>query len=83
MERKRDSRQATLSVFGFALGCALAGFILRLLLIPTGLVGRTSNVMILEGDIGGYIARALLFALFAGVAGAVIAFIHNEFAKRS
>lgn len=83
MEHKRESHQATLSVLGFAVGCALAGFILRLLLVPTGLVGRTSNFMILEGDVGGYVIRALVFALFAGIAGAVIAFIHNEFAKRS
>ena len=80
MERKRDSR---LSVLGFAIGCALAGFILRLLLVPSGLVGRTSNIMILEGDFGGYIVRALLFALLAGIAGTIIALIHNEFAKRS
>ncbi len=83
MDRSRDSRPTTLNVFGFAFGCALAGFILRFLLIPVGLAGRTGNSMIIEGDLGGYLLRALILALFTGIAGAVIAFVHNEFAKRS
>ena len=83
MKGNRELRFATINIFGFAAGCAVAGFILRLLLIPTGLVGGRSNVMILEGDVVGYIVRALAFAFFAGIAGSVIAFIHNEFVKRS
>jgi hypothetical protein len=78
----RESRQATLNVFGFALGYAVAGFVVRLLLIPTDLGGRTNTLMISEGDIGSYVIRALLFAFFAGIAGAIVAVIHNEFAKR-
>jgi hypothetical protein len=82
MERNFEPRPATLNTFGFAIGSALAGFILRLLLIPSGLVGRSSTLMLAEGDIGGYLVRALIFALFAGIAGMIIAIVHNEFAKR-
>jgi hypothetical protein len=56
---------------------------LRLLLVPAGLVGRTANLMMFEGDFWWYIVRAFLFALFAGIAGAIIAAVHNEFLKRS
>lgn len=83
MQRNRESYPGTLNVLGFAVGCALAGFMLRLLLVPAGLVGRAGNLMIFEGDFGWFILRAILFALFAGVAGAIIAAIHNEFVKRS
>jgi hypothetical protein len=83
MDRNRDSHPGTLNVFGFAVGCALAGFIVRIMLLPTGLAGRASALSIVEGDIGGYIVKALVFGLFVGIAGAIIAFIHNEFAKRS
>lgn len=82
MERGR-SQHATLSVFGFSVGCGLAGLIIRLLLLPTGLAGRTTNLMLVEGDLGGYLIRLFLFAFLAGIAGAVIAWVHNEFAKRS
>jgi len=40
-------------------------------------------LMIFEGDFGWFIIRAMLFALFAGIAGAIVAAIHNEFVKRS
>jgi hypothetical protein len=83
MERNPKTQQATLNTFGFALGCALAGFILRLLIIPSGLEGRSSTLMLAEGDFGGYVVRALVFALFSGIAGMVIALVHNEFAKRT
>ena len=83
MERNREPQQAILNTFGFALGSALAGFILRLLLIPSGLEGRSSTLMLAQGDIGGYIVRALIFALFSGIAGMIIAIVHNEFAKRT
>jgi hypothetical protein len=83
MNRNRESYPGTLSVLGFAVGCALAGFMLRLLLVPAGLVGRTANLMMFEGDFWWYIVRAFLFALFAGIAGAIIAAVHNEFLKRS
>ena len=79
----RESYPGTLNVLGFAVGCSLAGFLLRLLLVPAGVAGRTANFMIFEGDFGWYIVRALLFGLFAGIAGAIIAAIHNEFMKRS
>jgi hypothetical protein len=83
MNRNRELYPGTLSVLGFAVGCALAGFMLRLLLVPAGLVGRTANLMMFEGDFWWYIVRAFLFALFAGIAGAIIAAVHNEFLKRS
>jgi hypothetical protein len=83
VERNRSSNPATLSIFGFAIGSAVGGFIFRLLLIPTDLGGRTNTMLISEGDIGSYIVRALLFALFAGIAGAAVALTHNEVAKRS
>jgi hypothetical protein len=74
------SQHATLNVLGFAVGSGLAGFILRLLIVPTGLGGRSSIAA--EGDIGGYVMRALVLAVFSGIAGAIIAAVHNEFAKR-
>jgi hypothetical protein len=82
MQRNRESYPGTLSVLGFSVGCALAGFMLRLLLVPAGLVGRAAHFMLFEGDFVWYIIRAALFALFAGIAGAVIAAVHNEFVKR-
>ena len=82
MERQRETQQATLNTFGFAIGSGLAGFILRLLVIPIGLEGRSSTLMLAQGDIGGYLVRALVFALFSGIGGMIIAMVHNEFAKR-
>ncbi len=82
MQRNRESYHGTLNVLGFALGCAVAGFMLRLLLVPAGLVGRAANFELFEGDFGWFITRAFLFALVAGIAGAIIATIHNEFVKR-
>jgi hypothetical protein len=38
--------------------------------------------MLGQGDIGTYLLRALLLALFSAFAGAIVAAVHNEFAKR-
>ncbi len=73
---------AVLSVLGFALGAGCGGFILRLLMVPAGLIGPTTSLIVSEGSVGLYIARALLFAVIAAIAGAVVAFVHNEIAKR-
>ncbi|MBV8163322.1 MAG: hypothetical protein JOZ91_03550 [Candidatus Eremiobacteraeota bacterium] len=72
----------TLNVLGFAIGSGVAGFALRLVLVPAGLVGRSSSFVLGQGDIGAYVLRALLLALFSAFAGAIIAAVHNEFAKR-
>jgi len=71
-----------LNVLGFAVGSGVAGFVLRLVLVPAGLVGRSSSLMLGQGDIGTYLLRALLLALFSAFAGAIVAAVHNEFAKR-
>ena len=78
--QRMTSQHTTLNVLGFAIGSGLAGFVLRLLVVPAGLVGRAS--MAAEGDIGAYVTRAFVLAVFSGIAGASIAAAHNEFAKR-
>ncbi|HLW36947.1 MAG TPA: hypothetical protein VKR99_00825 [Candidatus Eremiobacteraceae bacterium] len=84
MPDRSTARPATLSVFGFASGWAVAVFIVRVLTLPLGfLFGRTSNWTIAEGGLVWYLSRSLLWALIAALAATVAAIVHNEFIKRS
>jgi len=75
--------RATLAVAEFAVGCAFAGIAFRLLLMPAGLVDRTSALILAEGGLGWYFGSALLFGLIAGIAGALIAVVYNEITWRT
>jgi len=75
--------RTTLAVAEFAVGCAFAAVAFRLLLMPAGLLDRTSALILAEGGLGWYFGSALLFGLFAGIAGTLIAIVYNKIAWRT
>jgi len=83
MQKIARPYRATLAVTEFAVGCAFAGVAFRLLLMPAGLLDRMSALILAEGGLGWYFGSALLFGLFAGIAGTLIAIVYNKIAWRS
>lgn len=75
--------RATLGVVEFAVGCAFTAVAFRLLLLPAGLVDRTSALILAEGGLGWFFGSALLLGLLAGLAGVLIAILYNEIAWRT
>jgi hypothetical protein len=82
MHKIANPHLATLSVFEFASGCAFVAIAFRLLLMPLGLVDRTSALILAEGGLGWFFGSAVLFGLLAGAAGALIAIVYNGVAWR-
>jgi hypothetical protein len=72
--------RATIGLLEFAAACAFAAVAFRLVLMPLGLVDRTSALILAEGGVGWYFASALLFGLLAGIVGACVAIVYNEIA---
>ena len=82
MHKLAHPYRATLSVIEFALACAFVAIAFRLLLMPIGLVDRTSALILAEGGLGWFFGSAVFFGLLAGGAGAFIAIIYNGLAWR-
>ena len=82
MHKLAHPYSATIGLIEFAAACAFVGVAFRLLLMPLGLVDRTSALILAEGGIGWYFASALLFGLLAGIAGALTAVIYNVIVLR-
>ena len=83
MARRDAAETALLSVLGLAVGCAIAALVIRTLLLPIEfLLNRTANLLTAEGGLAWYVSRTLVWAIVAGLVGAIVGAIHNEFIKR-
>ena len=83
MPPKTSQATALLHVAGLSIGMALAAVVVRALFLPFEfLVSGQASVLAAEGGFVWYLSRTLVWAVVAGLAGAVVGVVHNEFVKR-